>query len=238
MVQDNCIISQISSCYPTNELTRNKIAYAIRVAILDSHDPHAEHNAEQAAAPQQLIAKPPSAVKDGKTSSGRLINAPMFISDGGLFRIGRLFSGVSPPPKLYCMDRITQLQDALDQLAIRFYSTLNHLNTQHDFVPFPGQTKATDPHLQVSSAEEFDASKRELAKDIVSKAREIDLLIESLPGITATENEQMERIRNLQVELDKVQQEQKQVFSERDILRTRLDELITSFASQKGSAQD
>jgi len=136
------------------------------------------------------------------------------------------------------MDRITQLQDALDQLAVRFYSALNHLNTRHDFVPFPGQTKATDPHLQVSSAEEFDASKRELSRDIISKTKEIDLLIESLPGITATESEQMERIHNLQKELEKVQQELKQVFCERDILRDRLDDLITSFASRKGFSKD
>jgi hypothetical protein len=69
------------------------------------------------------------------------------------------FPGKSTPvtlPVSKGMDRITQLQDAIDQvkqrmeidrsfqMATQFYLTLNYLNTHHDFAPVNDQPPVGD----------------------------------------------------------------------------------------------
>lgn len=43
------------------------------------------------------------------------------------------------------MDRLSQLQNAIDQLAVQLYSSLYYLDTHHDFLPLGDQQKVSDP---------------------------------------------------------------------------------------------
>ncbi|CAG8667616.1 1762_t:CDS:2, partial [Paraglomus brasilianum] len=82
------------------------------------------------------------------------------------------------------MDRLTQLQDALDQMARLFSISVNYLS---------------QPHVQDPA--EFKKVQHELVTDICRKAKQVEILIDNLPGATRTEEEQLEFIGQLEKEL-------------------------------------
>ncbi|KAG0041672.1 hypothetical protein BGZ83_001458 [Gryganskiella cystojenkinii] len=87
------------------------------------------------------------------------------------------------------MDRLTQLQDAIDKLALLFVSSLDHLTKNAPLV-------ALNPEVPVVTIEHgmpkevLQASAQELALDISRQAKELETLIENLPPITQTPEEQ------------------------------------------------
>ncbi|MCJ1483991.1 RNA polymerase II mediator complex subunit [Schaereria dolodes] len=151
-------------------------------------------------------------------------------------------------------DRLTELQDCLDQLATQFYASLRYITTHHpsgilptqpthDLVPLsPAATAAnlnsqdqpsskdlnlnTDPGYVPSDPVSFDAALRELAQDLVLKQQQIELLIGSLPSIESGEQEQEERIKVLAAELREAEKERGDVVGEKEEVLERLDRII------------
>ncbi|KAG0021335.1 Mediator of RNA polymerase II transcription subunit 21 [Entomortierella chlamydospora] len=77
------------------------------------------------------------------------------------------------------MDRLTQLQDAIDKLALLFVSSLDHLTKNAPLVPL----NQNIPVVNTDSAQE-------LALDISRQAKELETLIDNLPGISQTPEDQ------------------------------------------------
>lgn len=96
-------------------------------------------------------------------------------------------------------DRLTQLQRCLDQVMEQFCATLNFIDKRHDFEPFNDkEPKMTDKHASVATPEEFSNGIDELSTDIIVKIRQITTLIDSLPGVGVSAEEQLHKIDSLQ----------------------------------------
>ena len=65
-------------------------------------------------------------------------------------------------------------------------------------------------------AQTFDAALRELARDLVLKEQQIEVIINSLPGLGNSEAEQVERMRELETELREVEAERARAEAERE----------------------
>ncbi|KAF8923066.1 hypothetical protein EDD21DRAFT_387144 [Dissophora ornata] len=87
------------------------------------------------------------------------------------------------------MDRLTQLQDAIDKLALLFVSSLDHLTKNASLVPL-------NPNVPVVNTahgmppEQLNNSVQELALDISRQAKELETLIDNLPGIAQSPEDQ------------------------------------------------
>lgn len=77
----------------------------------------------------------------------------------------------------------------------------------------------------------------ELARDIVLKSKQIDVLIDLLPGIGSSEQDQMNRLEELEESLEKVESERQQVLVESSILLAKCDDLILKVASDISEIQ-
>ncbi|KAG0074814.1 hypothetical protein BGZ92_003189 [Podila epicladia] len=87
------------------------------------------------------------------------------------------------------MDRLTQLQDAIDKLALLFVSSLDHLTKRAPLVPLnPDVPVVTTDHG--IPQEQLQSQAQELALDISRQAKELETLIEHLPGISQSPEEQ------------------------------------------------
>ena len=134
-------------------------------------------------------------------------------------------------------------------MATQFYSALNYLNTRHDFVPVNDQPPVTDaqgysPCLehQLTNSDTrcswsirrfvfhliylIPAAKKELARDLILKTKEIDLLIGSLPGIGVSEEQQIQRLEKLENELQEIEKRRREAVKRKEELQKRLDEVI------------
>ena len=133
------------------------------------------------------------------------------------------------------------------------YASLNYIQTRHPYGEIPGQpsqapqplpnstpaTAAAAPNSALSlpngqqaeppSPEDphtFDAALRELARDLVLKEQQIEVIINSLPGLGNSEAEQVERMRELERELRDVEAERARAEGEREALVERLGRVL------------
>ncbi|CCH60148.1 hypothetical protein TBLA_0C03450 [Henningerozyma blattae CBS 6284] len=126
-------------------------------------------------------------------------------------------------------DRLTQLQICLDQMMEQFCATLNYIDKNHDFEPFDHtEPKMTDSHAVIAPPEEFSNTIDELSTDIILKTRQISKLIDSLPGVDVSEEEQLHKIDSLQKELVKVEEQKIEAIKRKEKLSSQVDNLIKS----------
>ncbi|CAN6595778.1 mediator of RNA polymerase II transcription subunit 21 [Trichomonascus vanleenenianus] len=130
-------------------------------------------------------------------------------------------------------DRLTQLQTCLDQLVVQFYSSLNYINHNHDFVSVEGEPKATDTNVESKDPEEFKRSLKELAKDVILKTQQVEHLVDSLPGVDSTEQDQLKKLQELEQGLRELEKEHQDALKEKERLLDRCDELILQVAREK-----
>ncbi|GFF35948.1 mediator of RNA polymerase II transcription subunit 21 [Aspergillus udagawae] len=92
-----------------------------------------------------------------------------------------------------------------------------------------GQTPgpAADPNLPApDSPRTFASRQRELARDLIIKEQQIEYLISVLPGIDSSEAEQEKRIRELESELRRVEEERELKMRELKRLRRTLENVL------------
>ncbi|KAK0193121.1 hypothetical protein F5146DRAFT_1136998 [Armillaria mellea] len=100
------------------------------------------------------------------------------------------------------MDRITQLQDEIEQLLTIMSNSLVYLTSRSNFLQVSPEvlvTKSRNPE-KYDVAEVFEGNKRELVIDLIAKAKQVEYLIQSLPQPEA-EEEQAKRLQRLQEEM-------------------------------------
>jgi len=100
------------------------------------------------------------------------------------------------------MDRITQLQDEIQQLLTIMSNTVAYLTSRSNFVQVSPEvpiTKQRNPE-KYDTPDVFEGNKKELVMDLVVKAKQVEYLIKSLPEPEA-EEEQARRLGTLEEEM-------------------------------------
>ncbi|KAH8681451.1 RNA polymerase II transcription mediator [Xylariales sp. PMI_506] len=132
-------------------------------------------------------------------------------------------------------DRLTQLQDAVDQLAQQFVASIHYINRHHNLETLgpndqirevnkePDQQEV-DPH----PPEVFKAAQLELAQDLIMKEQQIEFLISILPGLDNSEQDQERNIKELEEELKVAEAQRQEAIKEKKEIMAKLDEVIRS----------
>ncbi|KAM5387827.1 hypothetical protein ACJA88_001087 [Fusarium oxysporum] len=103
-------------------------------------------------------------------------------------------------------DRLTQLQDAVDQLATQFVACLHYVNKRHDLETLGPNDKLIH-FLQMS----FER-----------------VLISSLPGLDNSEMDQERYIKELEEDLKIAEAQRQEAIKEKDQILSELDSVIRS----------
>lgn len=74
----------------------------------------------------------------------------------------------------------------------------------------------------------FKAAQKELARDLVIKEQQIELLISHLPGLSNSEGKQEETIQRLEAELVAEEEKRKEAVKQRDVALANLEKVIRS----------
>jgi mediator of RNA polymerase II transcription subunit 21 len=77
------------------------------------------------------------------------------------------------------------------------------------------------------SQEQFDADMKEMAQDITLKEQQIEKLIAHLPGLNWSEKEQIERMKELERQLEELEGERVQAVREKETLLKMVEDKIT-----------
>ncbi|TVY58535.1 Mediator of RNA polymerase II transcription subunit 21 [Lachnellula cervina] len=139
-------------------------------------------------------------------------------------------------------DKLTQLQDAVDQLANQFVASLYYVHKHHDLKTLGASDKIREEKkdeaaqrepdiwdkVEPVSADEFKAGQRELAQDLIMKEQQIELLISVLPGLDNSEMDQERMIRQLEDELKVAEEKRREAVKEKEEVLARLEGVIRS----------
>ena len=88
----------------------------------------------------------------------------------------------------------------------------------------PTQTSHVPPELPTK--EEFNDDLKEMARDLVVKNQQIELLIANLPGVNSSEAEQLQRMKELERELQQLEDERLQAVKNKELLLKKVEEKI------------
>ncbi|PQE15376.1 hypothetical protein CJF31_00008895 [Rutstroemia sp. NJR-2017a BVV2] len=150
-------------------------------------------------------------------------------------------------------DRLTQLQDAVDELALQFVASLVWVNKHHDLVRVgkndvvrketknsEGAAKVVEDVVLVRAIiahtvtvdplpeDQFKDGQLELARDLILKEQQIESLISVLPGLETSEKDQEETIQRLEQELKEEESRRKQALKEKEVVLEKLESVIRS----------
>ncbi|KAK2067588.1 hypothetical protein P8C59_001314 [Phyllachora maydis] len=129
-------------------------------------------------------------------------------------------------------DRLTQLQDAVDELAHQFVAAFHYLERHHDLELLGPNDKIPDlkqdqqKEVEPVSPEQFQAGQLELARDLIVKEQQIEYLISSLPGLDNSERDQELTIGELEEELKTAESQRLEAVKEKDEVMAKLDHVL------------
>ncbi|KAJ7641474.1 hypothetical protein FB45DRAFT_900300 [Roridomyces roridus] len=126
------------------------------------------------------------------------------------------------------MDRITQLQDEIQQLLTILSSTIVYLTSRANFVQLTASeipiTKQRNPE-KFDTPEVFEANKKELVTDLIVKAKQVEYLINSLPE-PESEEEQAKRLKILDEEMTVANEEYIQAVARSKDLHAQVSDFL------------
>ncbi|KAJ3533115.1 hypothetical protein NM688_g7327 [Phlebia brevispora] len=125
------------------------------------------------------------------------------------------------------MDRITQLQDEIQQLLQIMSSSIAYLTSKANFLqvsPDVPITKQRNPE-KVDTPDVFEDNKRELVTDLMVKAKQIEYLINSLPQPEA-EEVQAKRLEELEQQMTQANEEYIRALNRAKSLHQRISQVL------------
>ncbi|KAH8173091.1 subunit 21 of mediator complex domain-containing protein [Sarocladium implicatum] len=131
-------------------------------------------------------------------------------------------------------DRLTQLQDAVDQLAQQFIASLHFVNGRHDLGRLHPDDKVVEllrghvAEVDPLPADDFQAGMVELSRDLILKEQQIEVLSSTLPGLDSSEKDQEKSIKELEEDLKAAEAQRQEALKERDQILSELDAVIRS----------
>ncbi|TQS31447.1 hypothetical protein Golomagni_08272, partial [Golovinomyces magnicellulatus] len=132
-------------------------------------------------------------------------------------------------------DSLTQLQDAVDQLAQQFVASLHFVHRRHSLETLGPDDKVRDVKQEPGQQEvdpleptDFNAGLEELSCDLILKEQQIEYLISLLPGLNKSEQDQEQSIRELEDDLKVAEADRQEALKERDQILGQLDTVIRS----------
>ncbi|KAK0472294.1 hypothetical protein IW261DRAFT_1343733 [Armillaria novae-zelandiae] len=135
------------------------------------------------------------------------------------------------------MDRITQLQDEIEQLLTIMSNSLVYLTSRSNFLQVSSAvpvTKSRNPE-KYDATEIFEGNKQELVIDLIAKAKQVEYLIQSLPQPEA-EEEQANRLQRLQEEMSVADAEYAGALKRTKNLHAQVSEVLKTMLSDSHSA--
>ncbi|KAH7072028.1 mediator complex, subunit Med21 [Paraphoma chrysanthemicola] len=148
-------------------------------------------------------------------------------------------------------DILTQIQDEIDFLLNMMQSQMSYIKRNAPPSVPPGQqrvdtfaevqAKTSNENTQTStnpsqptqpaqpeqvSQEQFQEDIKEFARDVVLKQQQMEALIASLPGLNVSEEQQIERMKQLERELEELETERTQAVKEKEVLLRKVEDKI------------
>ncbi|KAJ1729975.1 hypothetical protein LPJ61_003261 [Coemansia biformis] len=134
------------------------------------------------------------------------------------------------------VDRVTQLQDSIDEQCRMLFSSLHYLHKKAGMVQVAPEIPVTQQNEGADSADEFSLRTRDIATDICRQAKKIDALIESLPGVAVSEREQEEDFARLSAENEAATNELREASARAQAMLKSLTESLRTIADNAGQA--
>ena len=142
-------------------------------------------------------------------------------------------------------DILSLLQSHYTILHQQIFSTTSYLSQRHPLAPPPSDPYSqgllpgredTDPHqtahpLHPVSPETFAESQKQLSEDLVRKVKQIQTLVERLPGSNRGEEQQEDEVRRLSEEVRAVEKERKESRRQMRELAKRLDDVVLGMST-------
>ncbi|KAL9710948.1 hypothetical protein Ac2012v2_005488 [Leucoagaricus gongylophorus] len=131
------------------------------------------------------------------------------------------------------MDRITQLQDEIQQILVIMANTIAYLTTRSNFLQVSPDVPITKQRNleKYDSPEVFEANKRELVTDLIVKAKQIDYLIDSLPE-PEPEEAQAKRLEILEEEMKQANEEYTKAVNRAKDLHSQISQVLKLMLSE------
>lgn len=123
------------------------------------------------------------------------------------------------------MDRVTQLQDAIEQLFGTMADSIKYLSTASSSVQVNPDIPITKGDSHSVPAEELEANKKALVDDLMEKASQIGVLIDALP-VAEAEEDQVERLQSLEAQLQEANQEYRQALDRTKTVHAQISSLL------------
>ncbi|CAO3679657.1 unnamed protein product [Rhizopus stolonifer] len=95
----------------------------------------------------------------------------------------------------------------------------------------------SQPKIQADEPHVFKENMNELVSDLVKKAKEIDSLIEVLPGIQQTEDEQIDLLKTLEEENKAANREYEEAIEEMENVRSQINQSLRKIANEQSMAE-
>ncbi|KAH7872682.1 uncharacterized protein C8R40DRAFT_1203338 [Lentinula edodes] len=144
------------------------------------------------------------------------------------------------------MDRITQLQDEIQQLLMIMSTSIAYLTNRTNFIQVSPEipiTKQRNPD-KYDTPDVFEANKKELVTDLIRKAKQVEYLINSLPEPEPEEIQvcflyihtkllvQAQRLQQLEDEMQLANTEYIQAVNRLKALHEQVTELLRSMLTE------
>ncbi|KAI8996918.1 hypothetical protein BDB01DRAFT_769087 [Pilobolus umbonatus] len=120
-------------------------------------------------------------------------------------------------------------------MARMFTNSIHYVHEKSSMVELNEEIPISQPKIQADAAEVFQDNMKELVADLVNKAKEIDALIEMLPGIDQTEEDQMNILQSLEIENREANEDFGKAVGEMEKVKAQINQSLRLIADEQSS---